>query len=46
MPILALETLLRENKKNQVKNVTPSGNRTRALITSDSKSTTILSGLS
>ena len=30
MPLLASETLLCENKKNPVKNVTPSGNRTGA----------------
>ena len=40
MPILASEALLHENKKNPVKNVTLSGNRT-----SDSKSNTLLSGL-
>ena len=31
MPILASEALLRENKKNPVKNVTPSGSRTTGL---------------
>ena len=45
MPILASEALLCENKKYPVKNVTPSGNRTWPLITSDSKSNTILSTL-
>ena len=31
MPILASEALLRENKKIQKQNVTPSGNRTTGL---------------
>ena len=34
-----------KTKKNPMKNVTPSGNRIGPLITSDSKSNTILSGL-
>ena len=46
MPILAAEALLHENKKNPVNNVTPVGIEPRPLTTSDSKSNTILSGLS
>ena len=46
MPILTSETLLRENKNNPVKNVPPVGIEPGPLITSDSKSNTILSGLS
>ena len=43
MPTLAFLSLLHENKKIQLQNVTPSGNRTQAA--SDYKSNTMLSTL-
>ena len=46
MPILAAETLLRENKKKQWKMLPLVGIEPGSLITSDSKSNTLLSGLS
>ena len=46
MPILASEALLRENKKFKEQNVTPKlGLNPGPLITSDSKSNTLLSEL-
>ena len=45
MPILASEALPRENKNIQWQNVTPVGIEPGPLITSDSKSNTLLSGL-
>ena len=45
MPILAPEALLRENQKVQWKILPPVGIEPGPLITSDSKSNTILSGL-
>ena len=45
MPILALEALLHENKKSSDKMLLPVGIEPEPLITSDSKSNTLLSGL-
>ena len=45
MPILPPETLLSENKKIKWKMLPPVGIESEPLITSDSKSNTILSGL-
>ena len=45
MPILVSEALLRENKKFEEKMLLPVGMEPGPLITSDSKSNTILSGL-
>ena len=44
-PVLAAEALLCENKKNQLKILPPVALEPRPVINSDSRSNTILSGL-